>query len=238
MNNVKFEECKLSGDMVPYMYGELSVGDCSAFESHLLGCEACTDDFASISSARYEVYDWKKLEFDAFETPQIQIPYDAVPAASANSSWVGKLRSAFESKWSIPGVAFAGLAVVSIFAAIFMSAGDGGGEVASRLDNSNIASVTSKSESDSIGVPATETESRTEAPSEATPRPLQISAPGRVQPRRPVRNDKVTSTRQVEAKQASTRAEQKSIPTLNEFADDEDTSLRLAELFDDIETRD
>ena len=236
MNNVTFVECKFSGDIVPYMYGELSVDDCSAFEAHLLGCEKCTDEFASISNARYEVYDWKKLEFDPLETPQVEIPYGEVSAVSTASAWIAKVRTAFAAGWAGPAIAFGCLAIVSIFGAVFLTAGSRDGDVASRFDNSNIAKVETSSATNTVEITATEREPEGDVRNGAGP--VRTSTPVRVQQRHPVRNVRLIQSRQVEAKQALTRPSQKAVPTLNEFAEDEDKSLRLAELFDDIETRD
>ena len=54
MNNVN---CKYANEIVPYMYGELASSATAEFESHLLECQLCTDEFAELSAARYEVYD-------------------------------------------------------------------------------------------------------------------------------------------------------------------------------------
>src|SRR6478609_2180441 len=121
MKDANITECKFSGEMVSYMYGELSSDETSAFERHLLDCSSCTDDFAAISSSRYEVYDWKKLEFDPLETPSFDIPFEV----TADLSWAQKIRAAFGS-WAVPAVSFAAFAIVSIVAAalIWQSSGD------------------------------------------------------------------------------------------------------------------
>jgi hypothetical protein len=68
-------ECPFSDEIVSYMYGEMPDGAQLEFEQHLVACQVCTDDFAAVSVARFEAYDWKRIEFDALETPRIVIPY-------------------------------------------------------------------------------------------------------------------------------------------------------------------
>jgi hypothetical protein len=240
MSDVNIAECKFNTDIVPYMYGELSASESSEFETHLLDCVECTDEFASISSARYEVYDWKKLEFDSLATPHMEIPYEATVAVASPISWPEKVRLAFGRGWAIPGLGFAALAVISIFAGMLTwSPGNDNNEVVRAVDNSNTPTT-----SNPIGIstPAkTGTVSQPEAKGDdrpaSRPAPLQ-AASNRTEQRRVSKNAKLTQTRAPDAKQASTQNEKMVVPRLNDFAEDEDTSLRLAELFDDIETRD
>ncbi|HUR97106.1 MAG TPA: hypothetical protein VMZ26_03450, partial [Pyrinomonadaceae bacterium] len=105
MNDVTFTECEFGADMVPYMYAELPAKKSAAFEAHLLLCSACTDEFASLSNARYEVYDWKKLEFDGLATPTFEAPFESGPEHIA-PTWVDKMREAFWGSWAVPGIAF------------------------------------------------------------------------------------------------------------------------------------
>src|SRR5881392_3406899 len=102
MKDVNFSKCKFNGDMVSYMYGELPSDESTVFEQHLLDCTNCTDEFAAISSSRYEVYDWKKLEFDPLETPSFEIPV----GEAAGVSWSDKVRAVFARGWMVPAFSF------------------------------------------------------------------------------------------------------------------------------------
>lgn len=237
MNDVNVSECKFSLDIVPYMYGELSRSESSTFESHLLNCGECTDEFAAVSSARYEVYEWKKLEFDPLSTPEIEIPYEKEIILSSGSSWFDKL-SALADGWAVPGLAFGALAV-SIFAAAFLLSRDGG-DVAAVNDNSNIPAVKSSTVETGSEKPeaASPGETKNEDNKQGEALPIRISTPARGDQRRVVRNVRAVQPRALEVKATSAQNSQKRVPTLNEFVEDEDTSLRLAELFEDIETSD
>jgi hypothetical protein len=235
MNERNFLECKFSNDIVPYMYGELPSSKSSIFESHLLDCIECTDEFAAISSARFEVYDWKKVEFDPLPTPRFAIPYESEAVGFAE-----KIRAAFVRTWVFPGLAFAGLTVLSISAAIVLFSGEDGREIVDEIGNANAPAVNSpvaieRPQAKPIG----EINSAPRASTEKSPQVLKASVPvvERNETRRGAHRSRST-VRSVEAKQASVQAEGKSVPRLNGFPEDEDTSLRLAELFEDIETRD
>ena len=235
---MKIKECGFSADMVPYMYAELPAAESAIFETHLLDCTACTDEFASLSSARYEVYDWKKVEFDMIPTPSFVVPvaFESDPAMS----WTEKIRAAFSASWAVPSVAFAAVAIVSIFAVIFISSSGENIQIASNDDRSDIvareqtvnqipetslAPVASKASDEAL--------SKNSAPLLASVPP---AAPNAAPRKAAVRRTKAAS-RPNEFTQASVRNDQKKIPRLNDFAENEDTSLRLAEMFDDLEAR-
>src|SRR5438046_1022119 len=107
MKEVNVSKCKLNGEMVSYMYGELSTNEGLAFERHLVDCSECTDEFAAISSSRYEVYDWKKLEFDPLETPNFEIRFGDVVSVS----WYEKVRAFLAHAWAVPTLSFAAVAI-------------------------------------------------------------------------------------------------------------------------------
>ena len=53
LNNGKKQECGFADDIVGYIYDEIGQAERRKFESHLVGCMACTDEFAGISNARF-----------------------------------------------------------------------------------------------------------------------------------------------------------------------------------------
>lgn len=226
MNDV---DCKYSNGIVPYMYGEVNGSAATEFESHLLDCQACTDEFAALSVARYEVYDWKKLEFDPLETPMFEIPYEQTTA-----SWIEKLRAAVAG-WAIPSFALAGAAVLVVFGAVFVATRDTDTHVALK-DNTNVPvsnASTNQKPDPIIAKPAKdkEPEEISVKPESQTPRPVLVKETA---PKHSSRGQQTVVPRSVEAK--STTNKTREVPRLNEFNQDEDKSLRLAELFEDIDT--
>lgn len=224
MGDIKFSECKFSSDIVPYMYGEMTGSETSTFESHLLECATCTDEFASISNARYEVYDWKKLAFDPLETPQIEIVFDTGSVVS----WMDKIRAVFAQGWAIPSMATAGILVVAVIAAAFIFTRNPPPDVAANFSNDVVVDEPSIPSAPQITAP--EASPSLFANRGTEPRVVRSEAPQRVSQKRKVRTGR---TAVINA--TSAQNEQKA-PRLNEFVEEEDTSVRLAELFDDIET--
>ena len=237
MNDVNSSACKNSAFIVPYMYGELPAADCASFESHLLDCGDCTDQFAEISSARYEVYEWKKLEFEPLSTPHIQIPYDDVPS-TASLPWFDKIRAAFAQGWSAPGFAFAAVAIVAMFGAVvFLTRTNENGNFTTA--NLNVPAMSDRATTP----PASDRMAANETDADPVVEPI---LPGRIRTV-PVKQNETKRTRQanatprrqlLETRTTSAQNVPRPAPSLNDFTEDEDTSLRLAELFDDIETSD
>ena len=227
MNDVS--KCKFESGIVPYMYGEMAVHEATAFESHLLECSACTDEFAAVSAARYEVYEWKKLEFDPLSTPVIEIP-QVEPLGVG--SWFEKLRAVFAGSWAVPGVAFAGLALAVAFTSFLILSRDGNQDV---VKNNTNTPVTNRPETDSNPAPATVAK---EAPAGDANVPVQpkVVRAGESKPSQPRRSERVGRAPKAIPVQ-TTATKTPAAPTLNDFDDEEDTSLRLAELFENIDTR-
>lgn len=230
MNDVS--KCKFESGIVPYMYGEMAVREATEFESHLLACSTCTDEFAAVSAARYEVYEWKKLEFDPLATPVMEIP-QMEPVGVG--SWVEKLRMAFAGSWAVPGVAFAGLALAVAFTSFLILSRSERGDVARNNTNSpsgNTVALETKP------APATLAKQQPEADKNDTPsqpRPVRVSEPKPNQARR-VERAIDRAPKAIPVHMNATKNPK--APTLNNFDDEEDTSLRLAELFENIDTRD
>ena len=232
MNDVN---CKYSNEIVPYMYGELATSATTEFESHLVDCQTCTDEFAALSAARYEVYDWKKLEFDPLATPAIEISFEEVVAIS----WVEKLRSAFSASWAMPAAAFAGVAIIIGLLGVFVVSRDSGNGVVARSETSIPANdnTNAPKSAPSINVSQPDRSARAETePSQSVPRWTVVSDSTS---RRPVRTQPAVAPRSTNLRTKDSRtttAQTPSVPRLNDFAEEEDNSLRLTELFEDIDT--
>lgn len=237
MNDANFSACGSSSDILPYMYGEMSDAARYTFESHLLDCGACTDEFAEISAARFEVYEWKKLAFDPIVTPRFEIPYE--DQAAAGSSWLDTVRTSFGWSWATPALAVGALVLVSFFAtSVILSdkskLGTALGDSNVQSDGTSVAVATPMPEIPEVTQIVTDPGEVRES---SGPTRIQVSTSGRPEGSRDVRKtQRVVQPRPIEVKAQSARNTRSAPPTLNGFADDEDTSLRLAELLEDIET--
>jgi hypothetical protein len=90
MGNNSDKNCPFADEIVSYMYDEMAVAERPKFEEHLVDCQVCTDDFAVVSLARFEAYDWKRAEFDPLRTPLMVIPYEekAISIGERFSAWL------------------------------------------------------------------------------------------------------------------------------------------------------
>jgi hypothetical protein len=235
MDEMNISECKFSSDIVPYMYGELSSGASLLFESHLPACGVCTEEFASVSSARFEVYDWKKAEFDTLATPVFAIP--AAAGAEQGTSWLDKVRSAFSDSWAVPGFAFAGLAIVAVITGFAFFSANITGDIAKQDDSSPRPTAAIQLQPQPLNEARLPQDEREIAESGAGDSRLEEPVTTPARSKRAWRNPKPrAASRDVTAVAISTTSP--TAPRLNEFPEEEDTSLRLAQLFDDIDTRD
>ncbi len=231
--DIKVKPCA-SGDLVAYLYDELTTQERSSFETHLADCGRCTDEFAELSFARLDVYEWHRDEFAGMETPRFVIPY-----AEANVSWMDAVRIFFASnrQWAATGGAFALIAVV--FGAVLISSSfKGGGDLVQGPAADDFASnrvqpvvlplAPSSAEDKNVG-PSGEV-------SNSEPRVINASSAEKSPKtggtiRQPLKNSERIQSKPVQA-------QRKTAPRLNDFEDEIDNTLRLGDLLADVDTRD
>lgn len=238
----KFENsrCEMADGIVSYMYREMTSADRSGFEAHLASCEACIDEFAEIADARFSVYEWRKIEFDAIPTPQFVIPFgDAVQA-----TWVGRIRKKldFASGWAIGGISTAAASVLLALAFVGYQS-QSGSDVAGNIQDvdrtelnqvrpTNVDAVDETKTGnmmtvDELRKPYIKTDARN---NDRRSVPVKVSRPTAADRRTRLVRPASQPARTVE-RQPPTQ-----LPTFVEYAEQEDETLRLAELFDDIDT--
>lgn len=246
-NNYK-GSCELASNLVDYMYGEIGERGRDAFDAHLPACESCTAELAGVSSARLSVMEWRAAEFDSLQTPAIVIPYDNVER-DAEQGWLTSLRGFLASS---PGWAAAAaiipISVVCLGVALFAFDLFGPVEVAqqnnagsntprpnqrsgvdgnvARLETApEVETSKSKQDNDITDEPVKEPITGVKVSERTTPRPRKAKA---------VSTDKPAKA--TDQGQPPTRRQR--APRLNNFEDEEDDSLRLADLFAQTDTED
>ena len=227
LNNNK--ECGFEDEIVSYMYDELGAAERTQFETHLVDCTSCTDEFAVVSFSRFSVFEWQKEEFAHLATPEIVIPYEARKVVVEKAGWFVGFAEAFafaRSPLAVSG-AFAVLIVLGFIG--FNLVGTGGNEIASNIVPPVVIEQrveTPKALNSPIAIvdqdPITSEEVRpvTAASREVRPKLARPTSPLR----RVVENRAVPNpTRQ--ARRA---------PVLSDLGDDDEDSLRLSAMFDEI----
>jgi hypothetical protein len=230
LKDIKIEPCSSSMDLVAYLYDELKAAERESFETHLADCGTCTDEFAELSFARLDVYEWHRDEFAAMETPHFAIPY-----AEAKVSWLDGVRAFFTLHGRLAvGGAFALVAVV--FGAVFISSMNRNDDVASVPKTENIASNKIKPINPSVvPTPANEMLKATNDPpkSESDPSVIKVSTAGKSPA-----PTKAVIRRPLKTPQRNVNQPVKNAPRLNDFEDEDDNTLRLGYLLADIDTKD
>lgn len=221
--------CEFKDEIVSYIYDEVNAGGRQKFEAHLTVCTYCTDEFAAISDARFSVFEWHKEEFAPLSTPEIVIPYAVKPVeietvgATGFFAGLARVLSIAKSPLAIAG-ALAILLGSGFVAFNFL----GGGESQLVASNAKVPPVAVTTE-----VPVSDA---------AVTRELDLGK-GTTVVRASVleRDSKKIRQTSSEAKRfyndvaTQTRGRQlRKAPVLSEFKDDEDDTLRLSDMFDEI----
>lgn len=68
--------CEFAAETVDFIYGEMSDGRQNAFQIHLNRCDECAAEVSEFSGIKFSIQDWKATEFDRIATPKFEIPYE------------------------------------------------------------------------------------------------------------------------------------------------------------------
>ncbi len=247
LNNGNKSICKFEDVIVSYIYDESSVAERRDFESHLLECSSCTYEFASISSARYSVFEWHKEEFADLATPQIVIPYapkkPKVIEENESIGFLDGLRGLFSgSGWPVTVAAALIICLGVGFAALtFLERGEQ--PIASNVivDEPTIPSIvtqeklpdTVRGDIATVEIPDAPNTIETSASNIMTPvreiQPVKATRKRRSNPS--TQNKEVTAqTRNTETPPVAPQLRQ--VPVLSNYVESDDKSLRLTDLFD------
>ena len=220
--------CSNGGELLGYLYEEMPAADREIFELHLGDCGTCIDDFADISQARYPVFEWKTLEFDPMRTPRFVMPVEP-----ASIGFFDRWRAAFamHREFAFGGAAAAVLVVVLAGYAFYLQNGTEADvavvepvPIASQVQKviSAVTPEANSSRTDGVAEPNAITQKSTTK----RPAPAKASA-SKMKPTEPVRNLEVKVP-------VLPRKQVRPIPVFSIAEDDEDETLRLADMFDEI----
>ena len=223
-------------DIVSYIYSEIGAAERTRFENHLSDCSLCTDEFAAISNARFSVFEWRREEFADLSTPKIVIPYPAKKTNAEEIAPVGlwaPLR-AWISLVSFPVAIAVGLVLclgLGLTAFQFL----GGPELPIASNVKNVPPIETVSAPNSVAtVNSKEPEVAVDTVPRAVARPSHEIRPVTVVERR-----KTISKKQLTACNPVDRIPVQNTPAapiLSEnFEETQDASLRLADLFADVD---
>lgn len=223
--------CGFDGDVLAYLYDEAADAERLQFEEHLENCEACVEELALLSDSRYSVYEWRMIEFAPMMTPEIVIPV-AVPSRLESLIQTLMTVFAFPRGLVAAGAGFAVLSIAGTFGFLLMSSMPINDVV--QVTNSKpmvtptqVTSVIKQSEEVSSipGADATSVVPKMNIPPAVERKPATVKTA-------------VSAPQSQNTRGRSSRTQNRSVPTLSSYDNEEDKSLRLADLFDDLDTRD
>ena len=230
--DIRSAACASGEGLVGYLYGEGDADERSRFETHLAGCDACTAEFAELSFARLDVYEWKRDEFAGMETPRITVPY----RESARASVFDAIRGWFAFPAQL--AAASGFAVLAVVAGVWFvnpspqeRAGIGPASTPAPVNERAFVKPAAPAEPPASDEPddakPAVRKPAAQAPVRAETKPVQVKAAERVAQPAKTAN---TAPRTVPVRRNAA-------PRLNDFEDEDDNTLRLGDLLAEIDTK-
>lgn len=264
-NNHQNSSCSFAAEIVSYIYDEIGEREKSVFEAHLANCATCPEELADFMEIRFSVADWRETEFAPLSTPVTEIPFEHEQVrniSAVSGSWWSNLSQLFSLSpaWMTATTAMAALVICfGVFYAVFKYSGTV--ELAG-IDNraqkkptvSPTSEISSNKNSEIVAVRDDNSNSSDKAPepSKISEQPPKISNGNnsaatviKVSQKKPksVVQDAAGKPLNMSGKNSNKPTAGKNLPAdngqlpkLDNFDEDEDDSLRLAELFEDIDT--
>lgn len=238
------KNCEFAEQIVAYIYDEASAKERNKFESHLINCLPCADEIAGFGLVRSSINEWRKEEFFALESPALDIPQlRPIVVSSEKSSWIDELRKLFSFTPAWAG-GFAALMICLGLVWFFYNNSkiDTIAEVPAiveekpaELPKEEIVQTVNPPQSDIKETPqkVKQIEQKTVAPKNQIVKT--VNTPKlKSNPVQPKTNNTMAQNNKSNKNNSSTYATKKDAPKLVEVAEEEDESLRLSELFDEI----
>jgi len=232
LNNGHKIECESVDEIVSYIYDEMSDANRAKFEKHLARCAVCMDEFAVMADTRFSLVEWHNEDFRHLPTPEIVIPYEpkkySVEQTRSVRLWDG-IRTLLAHA-SLPVMASAGLVIclgLSLLALNYIDRSD-------KPVASNAAIIT----------PPVTPEKETQVSVNEEPKGRDVAVASAVKtgnydirPVKAVVHRRSHVVKQTYARNLSTQDPTPTIkdtPVLSSYEENDDNSLRLAELFDEV----
>lgn len=219
--------------LLSYVFGDLPENEQDIVDLHFTECDVCTDRFAQLAAVRLPIHEWKHLVFDALPTPVMTIPYKETER-SWPRFWV------LGWNW-YSGIALAAAVVVISLAGVFAlvnSHSDVAANISPFSDKDEISSAVPENNGEKIEqekFAADDLKIRSQDQDQTKHAVSRVSVvPAAKKIMRGQRTAAISAAKP-EVKQARIPQD---IPVLSQFDEVKDDSLRLAELFEDIDTRD
>lgn len=252
-NNNHNSSCMFQDVIVSYLYGETSAKGKFEFEAHLKDCLMCADELAGFGFVRSSLTEWRNDEVFALEMPRLENPAintSASIVSTVSGSWLERLREVFAWFPALKpaSIAFAVLIVFAVLAIFFFNSSNNN-EIASNKDKNPAKDSTEsvnkvKQEVSQIPRENPERGNVSEKRSETTGTVASKDSPGKTSTDTPKQKNIAPKTNEAVAENVKNNKEEKKsnvpkreVPKLAPYDEEEDNSLRLADLFEEIDTK-
>ena len=262
-NNHKNPACAFAEPLISYLYGEIGAAEKVAFETHLKNCSTCETELAEFGFARKAVQEWKIKEFDVLPTPTFVIPSNTVKTrlmAESSVSWLENFKRIFTFK---PALAMSALAILIAFVGIALMTINlkNNNQIAGITENNNAIQTVVTPPIEKINEQSKQSDDKnlvsvndktTVAP-EIKLKNLPVVISGKKSPatddstvkvsinkpkNNPINDAPLPDIKAVNRPiKKSTVVRQSKVPSLTETEETEDNSVRLADLFDELDTK-
>jgi len=236
-------------ELVSYIYGELDERSRNAFESHLSECVECAMELSAFADARLGLIEWRRADFDHLATPELVIREAAPIRTVAEPKKVGFFAGLTEAIFSLPLFAKTGVALasVAILAGLIYFVTNSRNE-RSATGGGTPPSVTAQPDQEPFKPAVAPNDRDKEVAKTGVDAKVDVNGNSRVITGTPAMNKRPTrilatnhkinrGSLQLATNAVNSNKMRKGLtkaPRLNTFDEDEDKTLRLADLFAEI----
>lgn len=244
--------CEFSEEIVSYLYNEMVEAEKFRFEAHLSNCQICVDELADFTSVRSSILEWRNEKFAVLPTPEFEIPFETktqhLVTSEVSRPWYSGVRDFFKLSpiWMTASTAMAVLAICIglVFVTINALRDNSGLEQAQEKVKPVSSPTTEVKKADTAVSNSSQSNSSSTQPPVSTTTSVEPKAPAtptKIVDRQPIKPQNSTVRRNVSPNlvnkpNLSPKTKNGKLPSLT-GDDEEDTSLRLSDLFDEIGTR-
>lgn len=255
--------CEFAPEIIDFLYGEMNGERKNAFNMHLRSCTDCADEVADFSDLRFSIQDWK-TEFNKIETPEIVIPYETTAIVKVveteKASWFDGLRNYLTLSPILSGAMAVLILALLVGLGYFVLTEKGNNQsvdIATANDNTRIKNKpvetprkvveTLKETADNNVKEAKDKDSlvdKTDQGDVGFKNPVPVKTDSKSAPKQKSQSVKTVERKNQTADSSVKSSTDKKVvpsknkPRLNELPEeDEDNSLRLADLFAELDTR-
>lgn len=252
MSDKNRNSCQFAEQIIAYLYGENAPNEKTQFEAHLPNCQSCHTEISGLQTVRSSILEWRAAEFENSDQPLIDVSTitGVVPKSEANESAgnFGGWRRFFSFN-PVFAAAMAAITVACLGIVFFAVNFSGNQDVARSGEEKNQVKPTAAPTVE-ISNKATEKIAETSKPTEKIAAPSSretVNAEERERKITPVKTavknsaapkaEPINRRAGDETNKKSAPVKKPSVPNLNDLEDEADDSIRLADLFAELDTK-